>query len=285
MTEMTEEAPDFQSLWDETDDEGKVVPADAAGETPETDVDDDSDGEEPEAEDAEGEQEEEEEGQEEDSSQEDEQEIDYEALWKKAQNEVKTMTGRLKATESRLTQEKDELARKVPPAPVAPSEEDAFLAKFKETYSEDVIKAIDLITARKATQIVESTLTTRLSPVEEATNEIITQAHFGAIGSAHPDFEEIDASPVFESWLQTRPIHTQAAYEHIRNHGTPAQVISMLTEYKETIGAVKPKTKPTKVSETKIAAATAVGRRRGTAQTAAQPDANDLAAIWSETDD
>jgi len=286
MTELTEDTQDLNSLWNETDDDGVITPATAAGESDEPDTDDSDETAEDAADDAsddnEDEAQEDEEGTDGDTEEE-EQEIDYEALWKKAQNEVKTMTGRLKATEARFTQSQPATAP--PAAPAAPTDEDAFLAKFKETYSEDVIKAIDLITSKKASQIIESTINSRLSPVESATNEIISQAHFGAIESVHPDFEEIDESPIFESWLQTRPIHTQAAYEHIRNHGTPAQVISMLTEYKETIGAVKPKTKNTKVSEAKIAAATAVGRKRGTVQTAAQADSNDLAAIWAEIAD
>ncbi len=284
MTELTDSTQDLNSLWDETDDEGvATTPVETAGDSDETEDRTEDTEEEDTSEDTE--EEDTEEGQDEGEEGDEEEEVDYEALWKKAQNEVKTMTGRLKATESRLTQEKEELAKKVPAAPVAPSEEDAFLSKFKETYSEDVIKAIDLITSRKASQIIESTINTRFTPVEAATNEIISHAHFGAIEAAHPDFEEIDESPVFESWLQTRPIHIRAAYDNIRNHGTPAQVISMLSEYKETIGAGKPKTKTTKVSEAKIAAATAVGRKRGTVQTAAAPNANDIAAFWAETDD
>jgi len=281
--ETTEENLDLDALWNETDEDGVETPVETAGEDAETEVEDDSDTEE---ETEEGTEETEEEVEGEEEEEEAAPEIDYQALWNKSQNEVKTMTGRLRASEARLQQENEELAKKVPVASVPPTEEDEFLAKFRETYSDDVVKAIDLITSKKASQLIESSFATRLSPMEAATHEMVTQAHFGAIETVHPDVAEIDASPVFESWLQTRPMHTRAAYEYIRDKGTPAEVISMLDEYKETIGAVKPKPKTTiPVSKAKVAAATAVGRRRGTVGSAAQADANDLAAIWAETDD
>lgn len=284
MTDLTtEEDLDLDALWNETDEDGADTPVEPAGEEAETEVEDDSDTEE---ETEEGTEETEEEVEGEEEEEEAAPEIDYQALWTKSQNEVKTMTGRLRASEARLQQENEELAKKVPVASVPPTEEDEFLAKFRETYSDDVVKAIDLITSKKASQLIESSFATRLSPMEAATHEMVTQAHFGAIETVHPDVAEIDASPVFESWLQTRPMHTRAAYEYIRDKGTPAEVISMLDEYKETIGAVKPKPKTTTpVSKAKVAAATAVGRRRGTVGSAAQADANDLAAIWAETDD
>jgi hypothetical protein len=196
------------------------------------------------------------------------------------------MAGRIKAVETRLTQEKEELLKQTQKPAPAPTEEDAFLTKFKEDYNEDVIKAIDLITTKKATQIVEATLQSRLSPIESTTNDMVVNAHFGAIETAHPDVAEIDESPIFESWLNSKPDHVRFAYEHVRNHGTPKQVISMLDEYKTQIGAVKAKPAKTGVvAKDKVAAATAVGRRRGTVQTAAHASSTDLASIWAETDD
>lgn len=271
---------DLQALWDETDDEGNVVATGAeteddtqtADDSDQTDVDD--------------------EGTDEDDSgdadddaatgESDSDEIDYKALWLKSQNEVKTMTGRLKAETERLAREKEELAGKLPPAPVEPSDEDKFLAKFREEYSEDVLKAIDLITTRKASQIVDQTLAQRLSPVEQQTYNIVEQAHFGAIESVHPDVYEIDQSPQFEAWLETRPAHTKGAYLYIRENGTPQEVISMLNEYK---GSLPKQNRSAAPPAGKVDAATAVQRRRGTVSTSAEPTETDLAALWNSIPD
>ncbi len=268
---------DEGALWDETDDDSKPVEPPEVEKT-EEDAEEETEESAEETEEAEGETEEE--------TEEEPETIDYKALWDKSQNEVKAMNGRLKASELRLHQENEELARKVPAAPLAPTEEDNFLAKFRETYSDDVVKAIDLITSRKASQLIDASFSSRLSPLENQTQEIVSQAHFGAIELAHPDLDEIDASPVFESWLQTRPVHIRAAYSNIRERGTPAEVISMLDEYKEAIGSGKQKTiKPVSAPKAKVIAATAVGRRRGTVGSSKQVDDSDLAALWAETDD
>ena len=275
MTDNTTEI-DLESLWNESDDEGLIVSQEET--TTDEPQHDDSDV----VEDDVGEEDTEEEASEE-AEPEEEPEVDYKALYERAQNEVKTQTGRLRAIEAKLKQEKEELAGRLPPEPVAPTEEDEFLQKFRTEYSDDVIKAIDLITTRKASQLIDSTLAGRLAPIEQTTYDMVAQAHFGAIEAAHPDVDEINASPAFEAWLESRPAHVKGAYAYVREQGTPAEVISMLNEYK---GASRPQTKtPSTVPTGKVAAATAVTRRRGTAQSAAAPDPNDLEAIWNETAD
>ena len=285
MTEQT--SLDLGALWDESDDDGVTVsPGNPAGDDATDDqINDDSDTDDNEDvtddsdaadDDEQGNEEEQEEAP-----------VDYKALWTRSQNEIKTMSGRLHATEARLLQEKEDLAKKIPAAPLAPTEEDEFLEKFRGTYSDDVVKAIEILAAKKASSVVESTLQPRLSSVESATSEMLTDAHFGAIERVHPDIDAVDQSPVFESWIKTRPVHLRPTYEFIRANGTPAQVIAMVDEYKNDIGAAKPKTKtnPTAAQKDKILAATAVGRRRGTVQTSAEAEQNDLSAIWAETDD
>ena len=270
---------DLQALWDETDDDGNVIATGAETED-DTQITDDSDP--TDVEDESTDEDDSDEAEDDESTGEsDSDEIDYKALWLKSQNEVKTMTGRLKAETERLAREKEELAGKLPPAPVEPSDEDKFLAKFKDEYSEDVLKAIDLITTRKASQIVDQTLAQRLSPVEQQTYNIVEQAHFGAIESVHPDVYDIDQSPQFEAWLETRPAHTKGAYLYIRENGTPQEVISMLNEYKGSL----PTTNRAEPPRGKVEAATAVQRRRGTVSTSAEPRETDLVALWNSIPD
>jgi len=278
---MTENATeiDLESLWNESDDDGVIVNSD---ETPNDELppnEDDSDVIDDEA----GDEEESDEPDEQDAEPETPPEVDYKALYDAAQAAIKTADGRARAAEARLKQEAEKLAAAMPPTPVEPTEEDAFLQKFRAEYSDDVIKAIDLITTKKASQIIETTLAGRLAPIEQSNLDLISQAHFNAIEAAHPDVDEINASPAFEAWLESRPAHVKGAYAYVREQGTPAEVISMLNEYK---GAVRPqKQTPSTVPTQKVAAATAVSRRRGTAQSAAAPDQNDLEAIWNETAD
>lgn len=277
MTDNTTEI-DLESLWNESDDEGKIFNPDETplNDPPPNEGDDDVAGDEVGEED---------EGEEFDQEEESETppEVDYKALYEASQNAIKTADGRARAAEARLRQESEKLAGATPPTPVAPTEEDAFLQKFRTEYSDDVIKAIDLITTKKATQLIETTLAGRLAPIEQSTYDMVSNAHFGAIEAAHPDVDEINASPAFEAWLDARPAHVKGAYAYVREQGTPAEVISMLNEYK---GASRPqKQTPSTVPSGKVDAATAVSRRRGTAQTAAAPEQNDLEAIWNETAD
>ena len=282
---------DLQSLWDESDDESVLLPGKTAENDELGDEEDDSDEEENTGggdEEDEGE----DDGESDDASDEEEEEddeeelgdasqVDYKALYERSQHEVKTMAGRLRAAQS--TKEPQE-EQPTPAKPQAAPEEDEFLAQFREKYSDDVIKAIDLITTRKASQLIETTLQARMNPLEEATNTMVAQAHFAAIEAVHPDLEEIDRSPVFESWIANRPEHLRGTYEQIRSHGTPAQVIAMVNEYKAAIGA-QSKGKVASGKTKKAVTAMGVHRQRGTVQTAAKRVTTDLAELWDEIDD
>jgi hypothetical protein len=206
---------------------------------------------------------------------------DYKALWERSQKEVKTMAGRLRATESRLLKENEELAGQVPPAVVPPNEEDEFLAKFRTEYNDDVIKAIDIITARKATQLFEEKVASRLAPLEQTTKAAVARAHFAAIEAAHPDVYEISNSPEFDAWIESRPAHVKAAYEFVREQGSAEEAISMLDEFKSITAPRKPVGIPTK----KTVPASAVKRSRGALPTAAKPSNDDFESAWGEAPD
>jgi hypothetical protein len=275
MTEPAEQTDelDLNQLWDETDDDGVAVSAggdDGNDVTTDDATDSYTEGEEPTGED-------------EEYPDEAAEEVDYKALYERERQEKSTAIGRLKATEQRWKQEQDGLQAQQPVQPPPVSEEDQFLEKFRAEYSDDVLKAIDLITSRKASSIVETALQGRLAPIEQTTYDMVAQAHFGAIEAAHPDVDDINASPAFEAWLETRPAHIRGAYYYTREKGSPAEVISMLNEYKEATGQ-RQRSAPA-VSRQKVDAATAVSRRRGTVQTTPQAQDGDLQAIWNETDD
>ena len=208
---------------------------------------------------------------------------DYKSLYEKTQFDLKSTDGRLNAERDRFNREKDELLQKLPKAPLEPSDEDTFLTNFKEKYSDDVLKAIDIVTGRKATELFNSQVASRIAPLEQSTNEVISRAHFSSIEAAHPDVYSIDESPQFSAWIDSRPAHVQNAYRYVRDNGTPTEVISMLNEYKATMTPQNPKAPP--VSAAKLASASAVPTRRGSLPSAAAPAKDDFASAWDEAPD
>lgn len=278
MTDVNDDL-DLESIWNETDDDGNVVkPAEgeedvSSADLPDDEGDVDTDEETPPAED------ESDEGESADDSAPVD-EIDYKALYQKEKQRADTANGRLRAEAERIRVEREAMQARQQAAPAAaaePTEEEQFLQKFREEYSDDVVKAVNMIAARQAAQVAEQMLHGRISPVEQQTQAIVEQAHFAAIEAAHPDVYDIDESPEFEAWLETRPPHVKGAYAYVRDRGTPAEVISMLNEYKAATQKQNTRTPP---PEDKVNAALAVQRRRGTAPTAAEPVVTDEKALW-----
>lgn len=50
----------------------------------------------------------------------------------------------------------------------------------------------------------------RLQSAEDALNEERVSKSFDLLMNKHPDFESIDASPEFQAWLPTQPVHIQS---------------------------------------------------------------------------
>lgn len=281
-TDVVDSDDALESFWNSIDDDGNL---------PDTsDVDDLGDDEpeetegDEELEESEGDEEleepegdEEPEGEEELEESEGEEELeepDYKTELLKTKNELKTMAGRLRAAEER--------AKAATPAPVtaqvaqAPNEEDEFLNKFRSEYQDDVVKAIDIIASKKATEIANQLLATRVAPVEQQAAQLAEQSHFAAIEAVHPDVVELDQSEEFNAWIESKPTHVRGAYQFVRERGSAAEVISMLNEYKQTM---KPAPKP----QSKVREATpAVKRKRGTTSVAPQNRKLSEEEIWAE---
>jgi hypothetical protein len=276
MTGTTE--VDLESIWNETDDEGNVVSTEQTDDV----VEDESEvSTEVAADDFEGEATDtvdEPEG----STVEEEPEIDYKALYQKEKQRADSAAGRLRAEADRREKERDTQVGTTPPPAAAPTEEDEFLTKFQEEYSPEVIKAINILAARQAAQIVDQTIQTRVAPVERTTLDMVEQAHFNAIEAAHPDVYDIDESPEFDAWIESRPQHTRGAYQYVRDKGTPAEIISMLNEYKAETRRAPTNNAPPKE---KIQAAMGVQRRRGTTPVASEPSSTDEKALWDSIPD
>jgi hypothetical protein len=283
-TDVVDSEDALESFWDSIDDEGNLPDTsdvdDLAdeGNLPDTsDVDDlaDDESEEPDTSDVDDLADDESEEPETEGEEEPEPEaVDYKSELLKTKNEIKTMAGRLRAAEER--------AKAAIPAPVpeqaaqAPSEEDEFLKKFRGEYQDDVVKAIDIIASKKATEIANQILSTRVVPVEQQAAQLAEQSHFAAIEAVHPDVVELDQSDEFNAWIEARPAHLRGAYQFVRERGSASEVISMLNEYKQTM---KPAPKP----QSKVREATpAVKRKRGTTAVAPQNRKQSEEEIWAE---
>lgn len=280
MTGTTE--VDLESIWNETDDEGNVVSTETVVDAEEEESVAAADTE---AEVASTEEEDDFSEDDSDSSAEDaaEDEVDYKALYQKEKQRADSAAGRLRAEADRREKEKSaQPVVQTPVVPAAPTEEDEFLTKFQEEYSPEVIKAINILAARQAAQIVDQTIQTRVAPVERTTLDMVEQAHFNAIEAAHPDVYDIDESPEFDAWIESRPQHTRGAYQYVREKGTPAEVISMLNEYKAATRKAPTNNAPPKE---KVQAAMGVQRRRGTAPVASEPSMTDEKALWDSIPD
>ena len=250
-----------EDIWNELDDDGNLIqpgdpqdPEDPAD--PEEDPEDPADPEEP---------------------------IDYKALWEKSQADMRSMAGKIKSVEQRAQAAEQAQRAQQPQPPAPPSAEDEFLEKFRAEYSDDVIKAIDIIANRRAAAVADQYYQQRVAPVEQTTLSMVEQQHFGAIEAAHPDVYDIDRDPQFEAWIQSKPAHSRGAYQYVREQGTPAEVISMLNEYKQQMAPRRATN--TAPPQEKVNAALAVPRRRGTSPTAAEAAITDEAELWNSIPD
>ena len=203
--------------------------------------------------------------------------VDYKSAYLAAQAELKTTVGRLKAAEARA--QKPENAPSAP-ASAEPSDDDKFLEKFRADYNDDVLRAVGIMSRKAATELIETQILPRIEPISRTNEELVVQAHFGAIESAHPDVYEIDQSPEFNAWIASKPLHVRGAYEFVREQGTPAEVIEMLNEYKAVMQVPAQVAKP--AASTK---GVAVPRRRGASPVAAAPSKDDFEAAWMEAPD
>lgn len=204
-------------------------------------------------------------------------EIDYKALYDKEVQRLRSTEGRYRAELQRLQQAQNQGYA----APQEQDPDDAFLAKFRQDYSDDVVKAIDLVATRRAQALLSQSLNQYVAPLHNTQQELAATAHFSAIEAAHPDAFEIAEDPTFNAWIDSRPDHLRDAYVRVRDSGTPREVISMLNEFKETRHP-----KSNQATSKQVAAASAVKRNRGgLPSTGGLPPEDEFAAAWAAAPD
>jgi len=106
------------------------------------------------------------------------------------------------------------------------------LEQFKEKYP-DVYQVVETISHKMADQQT-SDLKAKISELTEKEQKLIVQSAYKQLTSAHPDFNEIKATPEFLAWLEEQPA---SIADGIRKNNTdPRWAIRTVDLYKADVG-------------------------------------------------
>ena len=134
----------------------------------------------------------------------------------------------------------------------APPKTKEELAQFKEKYP-DVYQVVETISHEMADQKTAD-LKAKINELTKKEEKLIVQSAFKQLNSAHPDFNEIKATPDFLAWLEEQPA---TIADGIRKNNTDAKwAIRTVDLYKADVGISSNKTRA--VSNRKLDAAQAV---------------------------
>ena len=134
----------------------------------------------------------------------------------------------------------------------APPKTKEELAQFKEKYP-DVYQVVETISHEMADQKTAE-LKAKINELTEKEQKLIVQSAFKQLNSAHPDFNEIKATPEFLAWLEEQPA---TIADGIRKNNTDAKwAIRTVDLYKADVGISSNKTRA--VSNRKLDAAQVV---------------------------
>jgi len=134
----------------------------------------------------------------------------------------------------------------------APPKTKEELAQFKEKYP-DVYQVVETISHEMADQKTAD-LKAKINELTEKEQKLIVQSAYKQLTSAHPDFNEIKATPEFLAWLEEQPA---TIADGIRKNNTdPKWAIRTVDLYKADVGISSNNTRT--VSNRKLDAAQAV---------------------------
>ena len=116
----------------------------------------------------------------------------------------------------------------------------AALEVFKSEWSEVAAPVTALINAHVRAALVNQEkqilgrMEQHLAPIQQVTVQSQAAAHMAAIQAAHPDFAQVrDALP---EWIEKQPSLIQPALRQAYERGTAAEVVELLSHYKQAIG-------------------------------------------------
>lgn len=106
------------------------------------------------------------------------------------------------------------------------------VAQLSEDFGEEFIKMIKAIVVATTKKEVEP-VTKTVDEVVSSLNNNEMRAHFQAIASKHPDFNEIGPSESFKSFIAGLPDDVRGDAEQVAKGGSAADVIALLDAFKE----------------------------------------------------
>ncbi|MFW5910507.1 MAG: hypothetical protein ACOCUJ_01545 [Thiohalospira sp.] len=115
------------------------------------------------------------------------------------------------------------------------SQNDEVRARLTEEFGEDIANYIDKRAQEIANQQI-SRVDERITPLEQARQEVAAEQHRAAIEGAHPDAGEIASSKEFGQWIDSLPSYAASAARQVVEQGSAQEVVELLDQYKASRG-------------------------------------------------
>lgn len=106
------------------------------------------------------------------------------------------------------------------------------VAQLSEDFGEEFIKMIKTIVVATTKKEVEP-VTKTVDDVVSSLNSREERAHFKAIASKHPDFQDVGSSDSFKAFIQGLPDEVRGDAERVSKGGSSDEVIELLDLFKE----------------------------------------------------
>ncbi|HOW46166.1 MAG TPA: hypothetical protein P5305_04105 [Rubrivivax sp.] len=116
------------------------------------------------------------------------------------------------------------------------------MKQLAEDFGEDFVRMIEVIAAAKAREAGAGAAAEKIGELGGTVDEIIAdirdgkaRAHFSAIASAHPDFDEIGRSEGFAQYVDSLEGDAQAEAMRVAGSGSADEIIKLLGDYKASL--------------------------------------------------
>lgn len=130
----------------------------------------------------------------------------------------------------------EQIAEQVESGQITPEQA---MKQLSEDFGDDFVKMIEAVAVSIAKKATEGVVNERVGQVGKTVEAVVNdindtkmKAHFEAIESAHPDFEQVAESPEFAQYIDNLPEDKKAEAQRIANGGTAKEVIGLLTGFK-----------------------------------------------------
>lgn len=139
-------------------------------------------------------------------------------------------------------------------------EQGADASLFGDFSEEALAKGIEKLVAAQVAAKVDEHVSKALKPIQEKQAVDSTEAHYGAIYTAHPDADSIVESKELADWIDKQPSFVRGAFSSVLEKGTTEQVIEMLDQFKLANGKTTAATTETSAESVKAAAKAALAK-------------------------